>query len=56
MRPEHLHYDKVEAWFRESIAGGREFLFDTVAFEIELRRLWEEYDFPYEVYVTFVLI
>lgn len=49
MRPEHLHYDKVEAWFRESIAQGREFLFDTVSFDIELRRLWEEYNFPYEV-------
>jgi hypothetical protein len=52
-RPEHLHYDKVEAWFRESIAQGRAFLFDTTLFDIELRRLWEEYNFPYEVCFLF---
>lgn len=51
MRPEHLHYDVVEQYLHRSIKEGKAFLFDSQAFEKELRRLWEEYDVPYQVRV-----
>jgi hypothetical protein len=49
MRPEQIHYDAVETWIRESIATGRDFLFDHRLFDEELTRTWDEFDFPYEV-------
>ena len=49
MRPEEEHYDAVEEIFLRGIAEGQDFLFDGDKFEAELRRLWEEYDFPYQV-------
>jgi hypothetical protein len=49
MRPEQIHYDEVETWIRESIATGRDFLFDQQMFDEELTRTWDKYDFPYEV-------
>jgi hypothetical protein len=49
MRPEEIHYDGVESWIRESIATGRDFLFDHRLFGEELTRTWDKYDFPYEV-------
>jgi hypothetical protein len=49
MRPEHIHYDTVENWLRESIAVGRPFLFSQTLFRHELTRIWETYDVPYEV-------
>lgn len=51
MRPEHLHYDTVEEHLVRSIKEGKDFLFDSNKFEAELRRLWEDYDFPYQVRV-----
>ena len=49
MRPEHCHYDTVENLLRKSIGKGEDFLFDQKLFRAELTRLWEIYDFPYEV-------
>jgi hypothetical protein len=49
MRPEQIHYDAVETWIRESIATGRDFLFDHRLFREELTRTWDKFDFPYEV-------
>jgi hypothetical protein len=49
MRPEQMHYDAAETWIRESIATGRDFLFDHRLFCEELTRTWDKYDFPYEV-------
>jgi hypothetical protein len=49
IRPEHVHYDTVEQWIRQCLAQGHSTLFDPILFDIELRRLSEEYNFPYEV-------
>jgi len=55
MSPEQFHYDALESWFQESISQGREFLFDSKLFDVELRRLWEEYEgVPYEVSKLFL--
>jgi len=48
-RPEHVHYDLIEEHLQRSIQEGSDFLFDTAKFEAELRRLWEEYNVPYQV-------
>jgi len=49
MRPEHLHYDVVEQYLQRSIKEGKAFLFDSQAFEKELRRHWEEYNVDVQV-------
>ena len=54
-RPEEQHYDQVEGMLLRSIAEGKDFLFDGDKFEAELRRLWEEFDFPYQVRVPYLV-
>ena len=49
MRPEHVHYDTIERWIRESVNAGDEFLFEPERFRNELRKMWEKYEIPYEV-------
>ena len=51
-RPEHIHYDTIEKYIHESIAKKKDFLFDHRAFDEELYRLEDEYDFPYEVCIS----
>ena len=56
MRPEHQYYDEVEEHFLRSILEGQDFLSDCDRFEVELRRLWVLYDFPYQVGLARILL
>lgn len=49
MRPEHEHYDEVEAYIRQSIKKGHAALFDARLFDLELQSLEQKFGFPYDV-------
>lgn len=47
--PEQLYYDTMEQYFHNSIRNTADFLFDTVLFDQEIKKLWEKYNIPCSV-------
>ena len=50
-RPEHIHYQTIERFVLEGIEQKKDFFFDKNAFDLTLRHLEREYEFPYEVHM-----